>query len=225
MDSQPHFNLSRVERDSLPVNLSQFARLATAAGSQVFSPPKVGCGNTPAVIRSLAHSASCLTRPQLRRGDADQTKILSPCPSQISSKGKQVLPGYEFFAERTAVGEQRKQLGKEKSNMKISRALTVLIAAVSFSMGIGLLAAPCFAQDATASSPVSFPNTKHVLGLDGVKHDASGVLTVENGSLEFTKGKQKVVVPASSIKEVLTDKDTERTLGGTAGTLTLLVPY
>jgi len=109
--------------------------------------------------------------------------------------------------------------------MKISRALTVLIAAVSFSMGIGLLAAPCFAQDATASSPVSFPNTKHVLGLDGVKHDASGVLTVENGSLEFTKGKQKVVVPASSIKEVLTDKDTERTLGGTAGTLTLLVPY
>jgi hypothetical protein len=58
-----------------------------------------------------------------------------------------------------------------------------------------------------------------------LKHNVTGTLAAENGSLVFTKGKKKVVVPAASITEMLTGKDTERTLGGTVGTLTMFAPY
>jgi hypothetical protein len=117
------------------------------------------------------------------------------------------------------------RLDEEKSKMKMFRALTILFAATVVSMGAGLLAAPCLAQNASASNPTSFPGTKQVIGLEGVKHNATGNLAAENGSLVFTKGKTKVVVPATSIREVLTGKDTERTIGGTVGTLTMFAPY
>jgi hypothetical protein len=116
-------------------------------------------------------------------------------------------------------------LDEEKSNMKILRAYTILFAAAVVAMGVGSLAAPCFAQNANSSNDKSFADTKQVLGLEGLKHNVTGTLVAENGSLVFTKGKKKVVVPAASIQEVLTGKDTERSIGGTVGTLTMFAPY
>ncbi len=114
---------------------------------------------------------------------------------------------------------------EEKSNMKMFGAFTILLAAAVVSMASGPLAAPCLAQDANTGSAVSFADTKQVLGLEGLKHNVKGTLSAENGSLVFTKGKKKVVVPAASIQEVLTGKDTERAIGGTVGTLTMFAPY
>jgi hypothetical protein len=107
---------------------------------------------------------------------------------------------------------------------KMPRALLILCAAL-IPLGTGLPASPCLAQDASATNPMSFPDSKQVLGLEGLKHNTSGTLSVENGSLVFTGGNKKAAVPASSITEVLTGKDTERTIGGTVGTLTLFAPY
>jgi len=107
--------------------------------------------------------------------------------------------------------------------MKMPRALPILCAAAAILIGVGW-AAPCFAQDAN-SNPMSFPDSKQVLGLEGLKHNATGTLSVESGSLVFTNGQKKAAVPASSITEVLTGKDTERTIGGTVGTLTMFAPY
>ena len=98
--------------------------------------------------------------------------------------------------------------------MRMLQAYTTLFAAAVIAMGAGSLAAPCLAQDANTGNATSFAGTKHVLGLQGLKHNASGTLAAENGSLVFTKGKKKVVVPAASIQEVMTGKDTERTVGG-----------
>jgi hypothetical protein len=109
---------------------------------------------------------------------------------------------------------------KEKSNMKMPRMVSLLFAAAAAILGAGSLAMPAAAQN-----PMSFPETKSVFGLDGVKHNADGVLSIQNGNLEFTKGKKKVDIPASSITEVMTGKDTERTIGGTVGTLTMFAPY
>jgi hypothetical protein len=109
--------------------------------------------------------------------------------------------------------------------MKMLRAYTTLFAAAVVSMGANSLAAPCFAQDAKTGNGTSFADTKQVLGLEGLKHNVTGTLVAENGSLVFTKGKKKVVVPAASIQEVLTGKDTERAIGGTVGTLTMFAPY
>ena len=109
--------------------------------------------------------------------------------------------------------------------MKIPRVVPIQLAATVLLMGVGSLAAPCLAQDANTGNAISFANTKEVLGLDGMKHNVSGTLAAENGSLVFTKGKKKVVVPAASITEVLTGKDTERAIGGTVGIVTMFAPY
>ena len=109
--------------------------------------------------------------------------------------------------------------------MKMLRARTILFAATAAWMGAGSLAAPCLAQTANTGNATTFTETKQVLGLEGLKHNATGTLAAENGSLVFTKGKKKVVVPAATIQEVMTGKDTERTVGGTVGTLTMFAPY
>jgi hypothetical protein len=109
---------------------------------------------------------------------------------------------------------------EEKSNMKMPRVVSLLFAAAAAIAGAGLLAKPAAAQN-----PMSFPETKSVFGLEGVKHDTTGTLSVEKGNLVFTAGKKKVEIPASSITEVMTGKDSTRSIGGTVGTLTEFAPY
>jgi hypothetical protein len=109
--------------------------------------------------------------------------------------------------------------------MKIPRVFPIQLAATVLLMGVGSLARPCLAQDATTGNAISFANTKEVFGLDGLKHNVTGTLAAENGSLVFTKGKKKVAIPAASITEVLTGKDTERTIGGTVGIFSMFAPY
>jgi hypothetical protein len=106
--------------------------------------------------------------------------------------------------------------------MSMPRPLSFLSAAAMVLIGIGSLAGTCRAQDA---NPMSFALTKQVLGLEGLKHNVMGTLAAENGSLIFTVGKKKVTIPATSITEVMTGKDTERSIGGTVGTLTMVAPY
>jgi hypothetical protein len=85
------------------------------------------------------------------------------------------------------------------------------------------LVRPCRAQQ--PQQPGTFPGTKQVLGLEGVKHNATGILTVQKGTLEFTSGKKKTDVPASSISDVVTDKDSQRAIGGVVGTISMFGPY
>jgi hypothetical protein len=87
------------------------------------------------------------------------------------------------------------------------------------------LATPCLAQQPPTQHPGTFPETKQVLGLEGLKHNATGTLTVEKGALEFTSGKKKADVPATSISDVVTDKDSQRAIGGVIGTISMFGPY
>src|SRR5258708_34983998 len=106
--------------------------------------------------------------------------------------------------------------------MKMLRVYTMLFATTVVAMGAMSMAAPCLAQDANTGKGTSFADTRQVIGLEGLKHNVKGTLVAENGSLVFTKGKKKVVVPAASIEVVMTGKDTERAIGGTVGILTVV---
>jgi hypothetical protein len=72
------------------------------------------------------------------------------------------------------------------------------------------------AQTSTSSSPVppgaANPNVRHVIGLDAVKRNATGKLTVEDGALDFKTSKGDTRVPVSSVDEVFIG--TETTQGG-----------
>lgn len=84
------------------------------------------------------------------------------------------------------------------------------------------------ASPAGAQAPpqkLAVPNVVQILGLENVKENAKGTLTVQGSTLDFTAGRQKADVPIPSILDVFTQEDTARAVGGTVGTLTMFAPY
>ena len=64
-----------------------------------------------------------------------------------------------------------------------------------------------------------------LIGLTGVKQNAKGTLKVENGNLQFVHGKAESGVSAASIQDVVTGDDTQRSVGGTVGVISMAAPY
>jgi hypothetical protein len=93
--------------------------------------------------------------------------------------------------------------------------------AILFMVGIlGFTALPGVAQQ-----PVAGNKAVQVTGLAGVKANASGNLTLENGNLQFATSGTKVSVPIHSVEDVITENDSQRVFHGTVGTLTMFAPY
>jgi hypothetical protein len=82
-----------------------------------------------------------------------------------------------------------------------------------------------FAQEqAQAAAPASF-DVRHVIGLEGIKHDTNGKVTVSKGTLEFATGPTKSSLATASVQDVLTGADSQRLIGGTLGFLSGFAPY
>jgi hypothetical protein len=62
-------------------------------------------------------------------------------------------------------------------------------------------------------------------GLIGVKNNTEGILTIENGNLRFTHSKGVSDLAAGSMQDVVTGRDSQRVIRGTAGTLSMFAPY
>jgi hypothetical protein len=69
---------------------------------------------------------------------------------------------------------------------------------------------------ALAQQPDQPPNVRHVIGLDKIKRNANGHLTIQNGVMQFTAKKTEARVPASSIEDIFVGSETTQG-GGTAG--------
>jgi hypothetical protein len=65
---------------------------------------------------------------------------------------------------------------------------------------------------APAQTPAANPNVRHVIGLEAVKRNVTGKLTVQDGALEFKTGAVETKIPVSSIDDVFIG--TETTQGG-----------
>ncbi len=104
--------------------------------------------------------------------------------------------------------------------MSMRRVFPTLFVALAALLGIALLCPSSFAQE-----PVTVPDTKQVIGLEGVKQHKTGILSVDKGTLEFKAGKTKVDLPANTIDDVITGNDSQRAIGGFVGTLTMFGPY
>ena len=64
-----------------------------------------------------------------------------------------------------------------------------------------------------------------LIGLPDLRENTKGRLTVINGTLRFIHPKGNADVAAASIQDVVTGTDSQRAIGGTLGTLTLLAPF
>jgi len=100
----------------------------------------------------------------------------------------------------------------------ILKSKSVLVAVVSFFAGLVIPVAN--AQQVTGPVKVV-----QLTGLVGVKDNAKGTLSVENGQLHFVQGKASSDVSASSIQDVVTAADSQKAVGGTIGLMSMAAPY
>jgi hypothetical protein len=91
--------------------------------------------------------------------------------------------------------------------------------------GVALLFGLPLISSARAQQPPGPVKAVELTGLTGVKEKAKGTLTVENGSLHFVHKKESSDVTVSSMADVVTGADTQRAIGGTLGTLSMVAPY
>lgn len=72
------------------------------------------------------------------------------------------------------------------------------------------------------------PNVRHVIGLDTIKRNATGTLTVQDGGLRFKSGKAENTVPIASINDIFVGTETTQS-GGKTGrvvkTAAIAAPY
>src|SRR6267154_1320109 len=64
-----------------------------------------------------------------------------------------------------------------------------------------------------------------LIGLTGVKQNAKGTLKVEKENLQFVHGKTNADINAASIQDVVPGDDTQRSVGGTVGVMSMAAPY
>jgi hypothetical protein len=105
-----------------------------------------------------------------------------------------------------------------KEKCMISRNTTVLVGVTSLFAGLVIPVAK--AQQ--ASGPVK---VVQLTGLAGIKDNAKGTLIVENGQLHFAHGKASSDVGVASIQDVVTGADSQRTVGGAVGLMSMAAPY
>jgi len=96
----------------------------------------------------------------------------------------------------------------------------------TMAMAASLLAGSLSAQQAPAApAPSGAIKAEHQIGFESAKDNVKGTLGIQNGSLQFTHDKESLSIPVKSIEEVFTGADSQKTVGGTLGTLTMLAPY
>jgi hypothetical protein len=95
-------------------------------------------------------------------------------------------------------------------------------------MTVIALSATAVAQSSTnAKSPAADPTLQvnHVLGLEDVKHNVKGKLTVNANGLDFQGAAAHAQVPIASIEDIFTAEDSRQTGGKGMTVAKMAVPY
>ena len=78
---------------------------------------------------------------------------------------------------------------------------------------------------ANAQQSPTVVNAVQLTGLPGIKDNAKGKLSVENGILHFMSGKTSSEVTARSTEDVVTGSDSQKAVGKTIGIMSMAAPY
>ena len=90
---------------------------------------------------------------------------------------------------------------------------------------VGLFVALTTIPAVEAQQSLTVVKAVQLIGLPGVKENAKGKLSVENGNLHFVSGKTASDVNAGSIQDVVTGSDSQKAVGKAIGTLSMAAPY
>jgi hypothetical protein len=81
---------------------------------------------------------------------------------------------------------------------------------------------------ASAQPPDQKPAVRHLIGLEDIKRDAAGQLTVQNGALQFKGNKTEAQIPVSTIDDIFIGAETNQGSGKTrrvVKTAAMAAPY
>jgi len=90
---------------------------------------------------------------------------------------------------------------------------------------VALLAAAIAAANASPQQISKAVKAVQLTGLPGMKENAKGILSVENGNLHFAHRKAISDVSASLIQDVVTGSDSQKAVGKTVGLISMAAPY
>src|SRR5260221_12778939 len=95
----------------------------------------------------------------------------------------------------------------------------------AFLVSVALLFAGIETSLGNAQEALAPVKAVQMIGLTGVKQNAKGTLKVENGNLQFVHGKTNAGITAAAIQDVVTGDDTQRSVGGTVGVMSMAAPH
>jgi hypothetical protein len=109
--------------------------------------------------------------------------------------------------------------------MRIRSALFGAFFAAVFLLSAGtVFSGPPGAPQATAT--MSVPDVKCVIGLEGVKPNSTGTLSVDGKALHFDGGKKKSEISIASIEDMFTGGESRQDVTGLVGTgVKAAIPY
>ena len=104
---------------------------------------------------------------------------------------------------------------------------SVRSSALNIAILISVLAYPrLLAQTPKPSgSGAATGDVHHLLGLDEIKRNAKGKLTIQNGTMQFDAGKKEVKVPTASIEGIFSGEETTQALGAVGAIGKVAAPY
>jgi hypothetical protein len=95
----------------------------------------------------------------------------------------------------------------------------------TFPIGVALLAAGLMVPVGNPQQIAKPVKAIQLTGLVGVKNDAKGTLSVDNGNLHFMHGKETSDLSVTSIEDVVTGADSRKSVGNTVGLISMAAPY
>ena len=180
------------------------------AHQSVMKTPR-GADSQSAAPRLVSASGRTSTRVSMlhRRVRAPQDVFNDALPRTLSPD-KSYAPLRSRLGNVAAVTSRRNQRSSacgslvDTSKKRFAVKLNVLL---SILMGAGA---------ALAQQPDQPPSVRHVIGLETIKLNANGHLTIQNGVMQFSTKTAEAKVKASSIEDVFVGTETTQS-GGTAG--------
>lgn len=121
--------------------------------------------------------------------------------------------------------------GVPSQQWEILRRLRQLVGLFVFAVVVVFVATVTSALSRQPAAPqgsqsTSIPNVKCVIGLENIKPNTRGTLSLLPTGLEFTTGKNKADIGTASIQDIFTGQESRQDVSGPAGTLAKsAIPY
>lgn len=113
--------------------------------------------------------------------------------------------------------------GGSKAGLKTEWLAVVLVVAVAVLLVPA--ATPLLGQQAAQPTATSVPDVKCVIGLENIKTNAKGTLSIQGSALRFEKDKEKAEIPIASIQDIFLGNESRQNITGAGKVVTMAIPY